>query len=286
MRRPLAIAFLILIAAPRVAHAAWYYTWHCTGRCAPGQLAIHGYEGPFGSYDACEGVRANDARRDEFLAEGNLGGTTTCEQSDAPPAVDGAGGRPLSLAPLARFTVTGIAGPGYRVQDANGLEPSTGSTAGVEVGLHFGAHPELGIEVAIGYHRSTVTAPYYGPMATTIEFVPVLLGLTSTPALIRSKHVELRLDLGADVADFFRLGCKDCDAAALGSDAFVGILRAGLDTYFMDDQSVGIGVAAVYLSGSQGNLNDPVAPSPIEIRVPTFLVRVSLVARKHDKVAW
>ena len=42
MKRTLAVAVMLaaVVAAPRLAHAACYYTWSCSGECAPGQLAI------------------------------------------------------------------------------------------------------------------------------------------------------------------------------------------------------------------------------------------------------
>jgi hypothetical protein len=270
--------------------SAWYYTWQCSGECAPGQLAISGVEGPFASYEECDGVRSADSRRDYFLAEGNLGGLNLCEEADAPPSPSGSsssgGSSGGSQAVLARFILAAVAGPGYRVKDAAGIEPSTGTTAGAELVLHFGGHPILGVELGLGYQRSSVTAPHYGGAERTLSFLPITVGFTSTPALFRGDKVEVRLDLGADVGDLFQLDCASCDADQLPGDAFVFVLRGGLDTYFGARKSTGIGLDAVVMLGQLGALDDELTPSMIEELPPTFLVRVAFLARNSNGVAW
>jgi hypothetical protein len=282
-----AVALIVVIGAPGVARAgAWYYTWQCSGGCAPGQLAISGVEGPFASYEQCDGARSGDSRRDYFLAEGNLGGLNLCEEADAPPSPSASGGGGTRAAVVARLMVAGVVGGGYRVEDATGIEASTGTTGGFEIDVQFGGHPIFGLEVGLGYQQSSVTAPHFGPDAHTIEFVPLTIGFASTPALFHGDAFEVRLDLGASLGDYFRIGCDDCDADMLQGDAILGIFRGGIDTYFGRERSFGIGVAGVYLTGSQGNLHDDVSPSLIEIRPPTYLLRVTFLSRHHDGVAW
>jgi hypothetical protein len=281
------IVVLVAIAWPRAAHAgAWYYTWSCSGECAPGQLAINGYEGPFASEDECNATRNGDSRRDTFVGPGNLGGLDFCRESDGPPSVGGTGSVDARPTVLARWILALVAGPPYQVEDAQGYETATGGTGGLELGMHIGGHPGFGIETSIGLHYSEVTAPHYGPIAKPMMFVPYLIGFTSTPAIVRGRAAEVRLDLGLDAGILFRVGCSDCDAEMLPALGFIGALRTGLDFYFGPNKTSGIGVDAVFEIGGEGSVQDPVSPSVVAIHPPAFLVRVSFLARNNRGVDW
>jgi hypothetical protein len=289
MRHALAIGIVVLvvIAAPRAARAgAWYYTWSCSGECAPGQLAINGYEGPFASEDECNSVRNADSRKDTFVAEGNLGGLDFCRESEDPPAVGGSSSVDARPVVLARWILALEAGPPYQVEDAQGYEPSTGGTGGLELGMHIGGHPGFGIETSLGLQYSEVTAPHYGATAKPMMFAPYLIGFTSTPAIVRGRAAEVRLDLGVDGGILFRLGCSDCDADMLPELGFIAALRAGIDTYFGAEKNGGIGIDAVFLFGGEGDVHDPTSPSAVAIHPPTFLIRLSFIARQNRGVDW
>jgi hypothetical protein len=283
----IAIAIVVVTAAPRIARAgAWYYTWSCSGECAPGQLAIKGYEGPFASEDECNSVRNADTRRDSFVAQGNLGGLDFCRESDGPPSVDDSGTTAGPPTVTARFLLALVAGPSYRVEDATAIETTTGGTGGLELGLHIGGHPTFGIETSLGLHYTEMTADHYGPNAKPMMFVPYLIGFTSTPAIIRGKATEVRLDLGVDGGLLFLAGCANCDADMLPSLGFIGQLRAGIDTYFGMQKTGGIGLDAIFMFGQLGDPHDPITPSAVAILPPTVLFRVSLIARNNRGVAW
>jgi len=290
MRRSiLVVATIATICAPRLARAgAWYYTWSCSGGCAPDQLAITGVEGPFGSADECENVRSHDARRDQFLAPGNLGNLDSCQEADAPPTPSSSASSSSSprAAVLARFGLSLVVGPPYRVEDLDGEQRSTGSTIGTELTFVFGGHPALGIELASGFHYSRVTAPYYGPNAKAMMFIPLLMGLTSSPALVHFQAAEVRLDLGLDGGFLFRVGCSECEREMLSDVGLAWQLRGGVDVYMGESRSTGFGFDALVQFGTLGDVHDDLAPTPIAIETPSFLLRVSYLSRNNSGVAW
>lgn len=59
---------------------AWYYSWSCSGQCAPGNLGASGTEGPFPSQAACDAARSSDSRQQLVLQSGNFGNVGYCEQ--------------------------------------------------------------------------------------------------------------------------------------------------------------------------------------------------------------
>lgn len=59
---------------------AWYYSWSCSGQCAPDRLAISGTEGPFPTEEGCNAARNGDSRRDLVQQSGNVGSVGYCER--------------------------------------------------------------------------------------------------------------------------------------------------------------------------------------------------------------
>lgn len=273
-----ALLVMVVLAIPRLAHAsAWYYTWTCSGGCAPGRLTIDGVEGPYGSYDDCEMVRVHDSRNQEFLAEGNLGGTHSCQESDTPPTPDSSGSGGHGYIPLQRIQFALLGGAGWRVRDAMG-ETAGDSTTGFEVAMIGGARPIFGIEISLGVQSSVVDAPHFNGEPHRITYVPLLFGITSSPG-----SSKVRLDLGADFGFLMSVGCSTCEADGLDSGAFIYSLRAGLDVYVR--RKLGVGLAAVFLFAKHGDINNEFLPSMIEVTAPTFLVRGVLTLR-NGSLAW
>ncbi len=272
------LGLVLVLASAGIARAGvWYYTWSCAGECAPGRLTIEGVEGPFGSSDECESVRSRDSRRDYFLAPGNLGGTNSCQQTDgAPPPVSSSSTTP-SRVPIQRLRLALLGGPGYRVRD--GMTESAGSaTGGIEATLIGGARPVFGVELTLGLQSSSVTAPHFGAEPRRLTYVPMTIGLTSSPGKDR-----VRFELGADMGFLLQVGCDTCEADNLSTVSFTYSLRAGLDFYLT--HKLGIGAAAVFYFGKQGDLADTIDPSMIEIAPPTFLIRIALT-RRNPLLGW
>src|SRR5689334_21783835 len=144
------LGLVLVLASTGIARAGvWYYTWSCAGQCAPGRLTIEGVEGPFGSQDECESVRSHDSRRDYFVAEGNLGGLHSCEETDgAPPAVSSGSTTP-SRVPVQRMQLALLGGPVYRVRDAM-TESAGDMTGGIDVATIRGGRPVFGVEMGLG----------------------------------------------------------------------------------------------------------------------------------------
>ena len=109
--------------------------------------------------------------------------------------------------------------------------------------------------------------------------IPWTIGFTSSPPILRTKSLELRLDLAADIGFLFRARCEECNAAAVSGSSYVWILRAGIDVYPRAARTPGIGVHGVVWFGKQGSLTDETAMSAIEILPPTFFVQVALLGR-------
>lgn len=297
MRIPLLVGLVGVgvFAAPRLARAeAWYYSWSCTGECAPGQLAISGEEGPFETREECDRVRSQDPRADYFVQPGNLGGLDFCTNREGqygyrPPAGGGGygggePGGPRRPPTIARFEIGGLLGPAYRVETPAGYEDGSGGTAGADIRFQTGNRPELGGEIVVGIQYSSVTTPHYGAEAKPMIFVPWMIGLASTPALARGKR-EYRLDLGFDVGGLSRVGCSDCASEMLPTHAFVLAARAGIDTYFGADGNQGIGIDGVFQWSHHGTV-DRANPASFAIVPPMFLLRISLIVRTRDTVAW
>ncbi len=272
---------LVAVLAVREAHAgAWYYRWSCSGACAEGRLAIRGVSPGYASKEMCERERWNDSRRHEFIGPGNLGGLTFCEEYDAEPSADGLGSEGRKI-PMQRFSLAAIGGPGWTVTDGT-MSSTSDLTAGAE--LHFvgSARPMFGLEASIGVQRTTLSHPRWGADAVPVLIVPLALGLTSNPGIIRARSFELRLDLGADVAFGFRNGCAPCDTDEIPSINTMGMFRAGLDVHLGASRGVGIGLHGVYLLGRFGNRADEFTPSATELEPPSFLLRLGLIFRNNN----
>jgi len=292
MSRPIvaaAAAAAALVVGPAVAHASWWFTYTCTGRCAPNELAIERTYGPYATEADCDTARSG--RGDlisEGVAPGNLGGLSFCQQTDAAPSSGGgySSSGPTRPAPVARLMLSLVGGDSWQVRDASGLATTTGRTLGVDAGMHIGGHPSLGIEMSIGaHHVSMDAAPLGGP--TSMVVVPILVGFTSTPSVMRAGASEIRLDLGADFGLLFRSGCDACDTAGLPGGAFLGELRGGLDVYFGRGKNSGVGLDAVLmLDGKMQNLDDPLMPNGFGVQPPQLLFRLTLISRHRRGVAW
>lgn len=297
MRVPLVVGLVGagVVAATQMAYAeAWYYSWSCTGECAPGQLAISGEEGPFETYDECDRVRSQDPRAEYFVQPGNLGGLDFCVNREGqhgyrPPAGGGGGGGgeggTRTPTTIARFELGGLIGPAYRIETPAGYEDGSGATIGADLRIQTGNRPELGGEMVVGVQYSRLTTAHYGAEAKPMTFVPWMIGLTSTPALFRGATREYRLDLGFDVGGLSRVGCSDCASEMLPTHAFILAARGGIDTYFGAGLNQGIGIDAVFQWSNHGTV-DPANPASFAIVPPMFLLRVSLIGRTRDGVAW
>lgn len=282
MRR-VALALALVVAAPHVAQAGlWYYKWSCSGQCAPNQLAISGVSPGFATRDQCESVRWSDSRRQEFVAPGNLGGLTNCEEYDSPPSPDSSGSSgSTNPVPMQRLSVGISSGKGWRIRDAT-RETQGEQTYGLDLNFVAGAHPWLGVEMGGGIQLSSVTHPHYGSAPHSLLYAPITLGLTSAPRLFQSRSLDVRLDLGADLGALFHVGCGDCEADGLSTISLVGVLRAGFESYFGQNRGIGVFVGATLMLGKEGNMSDAVAPSAVEILPPTFLMRLAIAGRNHN----
>ncbi len=269
------IAVVVFLLMPAVADAGvWYYTWRCSGQCAPDRLGIEGVEGPFATEAQCETVRASDGRKDTFIGPGNLGGLDFCHESD------GTGAPARSFNPIAfqRFQVAADGGAGWRLRDAAGAVSPGSSTGGVDLDIILGAHPLLGVDFGVGVQRTSITAPFYGSAPKSMLMIPWTMGFTSSPSLVRG---ELRLDLAADVVFVYRNGCSNCNDSL--TSGFGYELRAGVD-YFPRGH-YGFGFDAVFMFAKMGDTMDPVEPTPIEIAAPPVLFRLS-VSTRNQQLPW
>lgn len=281
--KTLIIALVLAAATPAYANA-WYYKWSCAGECAPGRLAIRGVSAGYPTKEMCEQDRWNDSRREEFLRPGNLGGLTSCEEYESAPAPDAsAGSQSTGRVPLQRFGIALSSGSGYRVREGTILAAG-GSTVGLDLNFVGGPRPWIGLELGVGYQVSSVVAPRYGPSEKTLTFVPITAGLTSSPALVRGRKVEVRLDLGADIVALAHTGCEECEADNLATLSLLYQFRAGLDFYFGTNKSMGIAVGATMMLGKQGDINDEYLPSAIEIVPPKYLLRAAFIGRNTNLV--
>ena len=278
--RVVALVVGLVVAATQSADAgAWYYGWRCSGECAPNQLAISGTEGPFASEDECNSVRSSDSRRDYFVAAGNLGGLDSCTESDGAASSSSSGGGSHRPLPLQRFTVGVLSGPGWHANDASGSHPPEGRTTGAELGLVFSGRATFGLEMLFGFQHTSVTSTVYGGAQKSMNMIPWSLGITITPALVRSRRVEARLDLAADVGALFRTGCDACDADGLTSGGIIWTLRAGLDLYLGHSKTAGLALDTLFTWGRMGDIADSLTPTPIEIISPRVMLRASLLVR-------
>lgn len=295
MRRSLLIGLVVgasLLAIPRLARGeAWYYEWWCTGECSPGQLTISGTEGPFETREECERVKGEDPRDDYFIAPGNFGGLSSCENREGQPGYRPApaarpvggyvpvGERPPEPPPkISKVDVGLLVGAPYRVETMSGVETATGVTTGVDLRIQTGTKPEIGGELVVGLQYSRVSTAHYADDRSMV-FVPWLIGLTSTPRLYRGKR-EVRLDLAFDVGGLSRVGCGDCAAEGLPTHAFLMVARGGFDVYSGATLDSGWGVDAVMQWSRHGDTGAD--PAAIAVVSPALLVRLSFGGKVRE----
>jgi hypothetical protein len=215
--RVLLIGLLALVASTRVAEASWFYTYSCSGTCAPDQLAAVGTSGPFNTYADCEAVRNADPRLYTNQQSGSLGGLSLCFESDRPP---GPGGE-FDNRPAPPFQSVGIGlmgGPGYVTPDDTGT-----AAAGIDVVFTIGGKPNFGLVLRTGILGSHI-ADNSDASAGLGIFWPLQIGATISPGSARNR-VEFGADGGLEVA----LSCRQCPG---GGASAIGTLRVGLVHYF------------------------------------------------------
>lgn len=279
------VVVAMIFASSRSYAGAWYYKWSCSGKCAPNQLAISGVSAGYPTQEMCEQDRWNDPRRTEFVAEGNLGGLTSCEEYKDPPAPDANAGsqQPSRPVVLQRFGLGISSGTGYRVRDASTLAVG-GKTLGLDLNFVAGPRPWIGLEMGFGIQFTSVLAPHYGPDEKTLTYAPITLGFTSSPGLVHGNKIDVRLDLGLDLVGLFQLGCDTCEADNLDTVALLGELRGGIDFYFGKQKGMGISIGATMMLGQQGNMSDEFLPSAVEILPPRYLLRAAYIGRNTNLI--
>jgi hypothetical protein len=266
MKRRLAVVVTLVavVAVPRLAHAAWWYTWSCSGQCAPGQLAITGVEGPFASQAECDSVRSRDGRADWFMASGNLGGLTFCEERDGAPTPGGSSGGAPGPLPTQRVGVGLVFGPGWGVRDV-----ATDSGKNLTAGLHFNwrisGNPRFAISTLVGVELTLITPQdesFNGGDAMTPLIMPLAIGLAASPGTRK-----LRFDLAAVGGMHFGLTCGVPDHSCGG---FYGELSAGV-AFYKPTAANGFGFDVVF-TGSQGS----------GLTAPLLLFRFAVVRRNRS----
>lgn len=273
---------LVMLGLVGVADAGgWYYKWNCAGACAPNQLAISGVSGPFASESMCNDARWGDPKRDEVLAPGNLGYLTSCEAYDqTPTAPDAAPSRAIVTQ---RYSLVAVGGAGWTVRDAMGDTEGL-NTYGIDLRFVGGPRPWIGLETGLGIQRAPIRSPRWTGEVNMLV-IPWTVGLTSSPAILRTKSLELRLELGAAIGFLFRASCEECNAADVSGSAYVWVLRGGIDIYPRAARTPGIGIHTVMWRGKQGSITDNTVNSQIEIIPPTFFIEVALLGR-NENLAW
>ncbi len=278
------VGVLAVVVAPATAIAGpWYYEWSCTGRCAPGQLAISGREGPFLSRADCDYARDRDPRADEFVSEGNLGGLEFCEEdtsndpkpwSTGPSGGGGGGGGGAPARPVRTSQIeVGLAfGPGWQATDERGVTTTGAGTLGLDLELHTGKDVGGGA-LAIGVHGTRVEAAMLGEPRSVV-MVPMTVGFALTPAIARGRAWSVRLDLGAHLGGFLMAGCSDCPGAVFTQTLGLGYgFKAGVDVYTSKDSGFSVDVIV-----PRWEIGDA-APGDLRLASPTWLVRASVVGR-------
>lgn len=277
--RALIVGVLTLAALPATAIAGpWYYEWSCTGRCAPGQLAISGREGPFDSREDCEYARAHDARSDYFVSEGNLGGLEFCEEdtsgNHAPSGgAIGGGGAPPRPARMSQIEVGVAFGPGWQATSGDGVTTVGAATLGLDIETHTGKDVGGG-SLQLGLHATQVEAAMLGADARSLVTMPLFVGLDLTPVVARGKGWHVRVDLGASIGAFLLAGCGDCPGAVWDETLGFGYnLKAGVDVYLSKDSGVSLDLVV-----PRWEIGDA-APGNLRLDSPVWLVRASMVGR-------
>jgi hypothetical protein len=273
------LAALVLMASIGMAHAgSWYYKWSCTGRCSPGRLVIEGGEGPFATREECEWVRDRDTRADEFVAEGNLGGLSSCEEV----ASAAAAGPPIYVAPspaarnkvrIAAIEVGVALGTGWSTTGEDAMTRHGAGTVGLEIDSHTGRDIGGGA-LQIGIYGTRVEAPMLGAEPRTVMSLPLSVGLALTPKVFGRGGRSVRLDLGASLGGMLLFGCDDCPGAVFDETiAFGYSLKAGVDVF--TSKSTGFGIDVLFPRWQLG----AATAGNLELESPTWMLRLSVIGR-------
>src|ERR1051325_6700128 len=107
------LVVVIILTVSRAASAGWWYTWSCTGNCAPGRLAASGTRGPFLSSSDCESARSSDSVNQLIMESGNFGTISYCSESDSPPSPGSSSSTGHGPPPTQSWQIGLIGGPGY-----------------------------------------------------------------------------------------------------------------------------------------------------------------------------
>lgn len=278
-RRALSLAALLLMVSAGAAQAGvWYYEWSCTGRCAPGQLAVSGREGPFMSRADCEYARDHDQRADEFVADGNLGGLAFCEEDTSQPTGVYLSPGPGSGAPPNKTRISaveiGVAlGTSWRATGEDGMTTTGPGTVGLEFDSHAGRDVGGG-SLQVGLYGTWLENPLLGSGSRSALIIPMSVGLVLTPQVYHHGSRSARLDLGASLGGFFLLGCSGCAGAVFDETlAFGYTLKAGVDYFVAKD--TGFGVDVIVPSWQIG----AAGPGNLLLESPTWMLRLSIINR-------
>jgi hypothetical protein len=249
---------LLLLLLEQRADASWWYTYSCSGACAPDRLAVTDTIGPFGTQEDCDRVRGSDSRRYTNEQSGSLGGLTLCSESDAAPAGSSSSGS-HAVAPTQSFALGMVAGPGYM------REGDTTSTAsylgGVDAAVTIGARPGFGLVLRSGLRYTQIPVPMT-EMTETAVFVPLAIGMTIAPG-----NAHLRAELGGDLGFDIAASCASCSGGALYYS-----LRGGFVVYGKHKTGVGVELVKDYHQGDG-------------VVAGAMLVRLSLRLR-NEQLSW
>lgn len=277
------LAALVLAVSAGAAHAGtWYYEWSCTGECAPGQLVIEGREGPFASREACEWARDHDSRADYFVAPGNLGGLASCEEdTSASAGAPTAGYVAAPAAPANRVRYSSIElgvalGTGWVTTGEDQIARAGAGTLGIEIDAHTGRDVGGGA-LQLGFYGTRLEAPMLGDDARTVLVMPLSVGLALTPKVYTHGARSVRLDLGASAGGMLLAGCGDCAGPVFDETITFGYtLKAGVDVF--TSATSGIGLDVVFPRWALG----AAAPGDLRLESPSWLLRLSMIARPTD----
>lgn len=285
MRAVVALLWVIGFASRAEAAEAWYFKWNCTGQCSPGELAITGIEGPYATKDECESARWDHPNRLRTQEPGNVGSNDFCYNAietdgsaSAPPR------KPLALS---KFAAGIVAGGAWTATEPGGVTTAGPSrTYGLELELDFGS-PFLAFEATAGLWSAELDAAAFGDGTKRTNLVPFVIGFQSTPvALVRGRSVEIRPDLGAGFAFLWTGTCSYCTDKT-GSTDIGWRAKVGLDIYVgKQPRPLGIAVDLLITHLGAGDVMDDVLPSAVEVRAPTYLVRVGIIGRNPNLLGW
>lgn len=252
------------MASPRIAEAAWYFNWSCTGQCAPGDLAVTGTEGPFDSYESCDAARWNHPMRTTVLESGNFGNVDTCYETDSPDGVSGtSSGHPRGRIVLSRAGI-GIIGGGGWIDRRPGVEVTGKSTFGFELGSTWGRDGG-GVELFVAMIKAEPSPSSTEPART---IVPVGFGYALSPG-----HAQVRFRFGGSL---MIAGASSCDECGVGLGARA---HAGLEVWATRAYGIAADAMLQWMSFGTYTESDIIGDSGHDLHSPTFLVRASFLLK-------